>query len=180
MPCPKSLKVFIEKHLPVFYTGVGKINATMVATKCILEEKPDLIINFGTAGSNSINKHTLVDCTKFIERDMNIEELGFELGQTPYEDKELSFLEFASNNPINENKTCGTGDTFVSDMSGLPCDVVDMEAYAIAKCCFLNNVDFVSYKYITDGADEDAATDWLDNCKKASNAFVEIINYYKK
>ena len=67
----------------------------MVATKPS-RRKPDLIINFGTAGSNSINKHTLVDCTKFIERDMNIEELGFELGQTPYEDKELSFLEFAS------------------------------------------------------------------------------------
>jgi adenosylhomocysteine nucleosidase len=81
-------------------------------------------------------------------------------------------------NPINKQLICGTGDTFVSDMTKLPCDVVDMEAYAIAKCCKECNVDFVSFKYVTDGADEDAADDWITNCKRGADAFVQVLQSY--
>jgi adenosylhomocysteine nucleosidase len=174
---PEETQGLLENYFPTFYTGVGKINATMTATRCIIEHNPDLIINFGTGGSKNIVKHTLVDCTKFIQRDMNISELGFEFGVTPYDD-DPPLMEFALDNPINSFKTCGSGDTFVSDMSSVPADVVDMEAYAIAKCCYRNNVDFVSFKYITDGADGDAATDWLENCEKGAAKFLEIIEYY--
>jgi len=175
---PEESQGLVEKYVPTIYTGVGKVNAAMAATKCILECKPDLILNFGTAGSHTVKKHTLVDCTNFIQRDMHIKELGFEFGVTPYEDEHLSRLEFSNENPINKRLTCGTGDTFVSNIEELPCDVVDMEAYAIAKCCFQNNVDFVSFKYITDGADGDAANDWLENCKKGADEFVKVLHYY--
>jgi len=63
-------------------------------------------------------------------------------------------------------------------MSNTPYDVVDMEAYAIAKCCYECDVDFVSFKYITDGANDDAASDWNENCKKGAVAFVEILKKY--
>ena len=109
---------------------------------------------------------------------MHIKELGFDFGVTPYEDGNTSLLEFPLDNPINKQLTCGTGDTFVSDMTNLPCDVVDMEAYAIAKCCHECGVDFVSFKYITDGANEDAASDWLENCKNGASAFVEVLKKY--
>ena len=55
------------------------------------------------------------------------------------------------------------------------CDVVDMEAYAIAKACHLAGVDFVSYKYITDGANENAAEQWLANCKKGAAKFYDVL-----
>jgi|TARA_R110000824_G_scaffold65189_1_gene169981 adenosylhomocysteine nucleosidase len=175
---PEESQGLVESYVPTIYTGVGKVNAAIAATKCIVEYNPDLILNFGTAGSHTIQKHTLVDCTKFIQRDMHIKELGFELGVTPYEDEDTSVLDFPNKNPINKMLTCGTGDTFVSDMEKIPCDVVDMEAYAIAKCCFQNGVDFVSFKYITDGADDDAANDWMENCKKGSTAFIQILQHY--
>ena len=174
---PEEAQGLLEKYFPTFYTGVGKVNAAMTATRCIIEHNPDLIINFGTAGSKNIKKHTLVDCTKFIQRDMDIKELGFEFGVTPY-DEVPSILEFKSKNPLNTFSTCGSGDTFVSDMSKVPADVVDMEAYAIAKCCYQNDVDFVSFKYITDGADGEAANDWLENCEKGAKEFLKIIEYY--
>lgn len=37
----------IEK---IYYTGIGKINSARATTQLILEEKPDLILNVGTAG----------------------------------------------------------------------------------------------------------------------------------
>ena len=38
-----------------------------------------------------------------------------------------------------------------------------MEAYALAKVCHLRGIPFVSFKYITDGADEQAHEDWEAN-----------------
>ena len=172
---PEETQGLIEEYVPTYYTGVGKVNAAMTAMKSIIDYNPDLIINFGTAGSSKVPKDTLIDCTNFIQRDMHVKELGFDLGVTPFEDKDTSLLSFETENPINKRLTCGTGDTFVNDMSNTPYDVVDMEAYAIAKCCYECDVDFVSFKYITDGANDDAASDWNENCKKGAVAFVEIL-----
>ena len=54
------------------------------------EVLPDLVINYGTAGSRKIKKKTLVDCTKFIQRDMDVTGLGFMRGETPFEQDHLS------------------------------------------------------------------------------------------
>ena len=66
-------------------------------------------------------------------------------------------------NPIGRNATCGTGDCFVEDKSQYYGEVVDMEAYALAKVCYNYDVPFISFKYITDGADEQAHEDWEAN-----------------
>ena len=71
--------------------------------------------------------------------------------------------------------SCGTGDSFVTSGDGITTDVVDMEAYAIAKVCYLNKVDFVSYKYITDDGDAD---DWKRNCNKGIKEFKKVLRYY--
>ena len=42
----------------------------------------------------------------------------------------------------------------------IPADVVDMEAYAIAKACEKHGVEFVCWKYISDQANQDAHNDW--------------------
>ena len=158
---------------PVVYSGVGKVNAALTAAKVIEQYNPNLIINFGTAGSHAVDPHTLVDCNKFIQRDMHVKELGFDFAVTPFEEGVPTVLEFSSSG--NMNMTCGTGDNFVAASGELGCDVVDMEAYAIAKACHLAGVDFVSYKYITDGADDDAAAQWQENCKKGAEKFLELL-----
>lgn len=152
----------------VLYTGVGKVNATLKLTRKLGKFGGHIpyerIINYGTAGSRKIKKKTLVDCTKFVQRDMDVTGLGFMRGETPFEKEPPLMLEVYSDfNPIGRNATCGTGDSFVEDKSQYYGEVVDMEAYALAKVCWTYDVPFISFKYITDGADEQAHEDWESN-----------------
>ena len=153
----------------VIYTGVGKVNATYKLTthfgKYGSHIPPKLIINYGTAGSRKIKKKSLVDCTKFVQRDMDVTGLGFMRGETPFEDDVPLMLDFGitEHNPIGRRATCGSGDSFVEDRTQYYGEVVDMEAYALAKVCYLQEIPFVSFKYITDGADEQAHEDWENN-----------------
>ena len=54
-------------------------------------------------------------------------------------------------------------------------DVVDMEAYALAKVCQQERLTFCSVKYITDGADASANNTWAENLPKAAAAFAQIL-----
>ena len=153
----------------VLYTGVGKVNAAIRLQQRFGKYGShipyDKVINYGTAGSRKIKKKTLVDCTKFVQRDMDVTGLGFMRGETPFDQNppviiQQQNIEF---NPIGRNATCGTGDNFVEDKTNYYGEVVDMEAYALAKVCYLYDVPFISFKYITDGADEQAHEDWEAN-----------------
>ena len=52
-------------------------------------------------------------------------------------------------------------------------DVVDMEAYAIAKICKKENIKFRCFKFISDEANEYAKIDWIENCRKGAALFSE-------
>ena len=152
----------------VLYTGVGKVNATYKLTTHFGKYGSyipySMVINYGTAGSRKIKKKTLTDCTSFIQRDMDVTGLGFMRGETPFE-KDIPFVipSKCNFNPIGRNATCGSGDNFVEDRTQYYGEVVDMEAYALAKVCYMRDVPFISFKYITDGADEQAHEDWEAN-----------------
>jgi len=160
-------------------TGVGKVNATYHLTKRLLVDRSinydariNLVINYGTAGSRKIKKKTLVDCTKFVQRDMDVTGLGFLRGETPFEKEPPVIIDFSHyKNPIGRNATCGTGDCFVEDKTQYYGEVVDMEAYSLAKICWEQKIPFVSYKYITDGADEQAHEDWEANLASGIEEF---------
>jgi|TARA_Y100000593_G_scaffold61593_1_gene114142 adenosylhomocysteine nucleosidase len=169
------------KDYEVLYTGVGKVNATFELTRKFGKYGSyipyDMVINYGTAGSRKIKKKTLVDCTKFIQRDMDVTGLGFMRGETPFEQDppfviQQQNIEF---NPIGRNATCGSGDNFAEDKSQYYGEVVDMEAYALAKVCYLYDIPFISFKYITDGADEQAHEDWEKNLADGIEVFKEKI-----
>ena len=147
------------------YTGVGKINATYNLKKIIDKFKPNEIINFGTAGSTSKNLKGIVECTKFYQRDMDVTALmNLKIGQTPFDD---------INEIINSNDgySCGSGDNFVTGPITIKVDVVDMEAYALAKICKLESINFRCFKFISDNANESASNDWMKNCEKGAKLF---------
>jgi adenosylhomocysteine nucleosidase len=50
-----------------------------------------------------------------------------------------------------------------------------MEAYALAKVCFVYDVDFISFKYITDNANESSPKDWEVNCSDGIEVFKEKV-----
>jgi adenosylhomocysteine nucleosidase len=49
-----------------------------------------------------------------------------------------------------------------------------MEAYALAKVCWLEGAEFACVKYVTDGADHAAAADWQSNVHKAAGEFLSL------
>ena len=150
----------------VYFTGVGKINAASTTEQLIKDNKPKLIINYGTAGSINPNINGLVQVTGFVDRDMDARPLNFKLGQTPYE-KEVMLG--------TSDVVCGTGDTFATSKPKIDCDIVDMEAYAIAKTCKKYSTEFLCYKYISDSADSDASEDWIKNVAKGCKLFREEV-----
>ena len=148
-----------------YHTGVGKINATYNLKKIIDKYKPNEIINFGTAGSVNKDLSGIVECTKFYQRDMDVSPLiNLKIGQTPFDD---------INEIINSNDgySCGSGDNFVTKKNEINVDVVDMEAYALAKVCKLENITFRCFKFISDNADEAASNDWVKNCENGAKLF---------
>jgi adenosylhomocysteine nucleosidase len=138
------------------------------------------VINVGTAGSAKFPTHSVVECTRFLQRDMDVRPLGFQIGETPFDSAALS--EIAVERKFRElpEARCGSGDNFETmkadeaRAAGLDCDVVDMEAFALAKVCALEKIEFASVKYITDGSDHKAAGDWKDNVSKAAQIFGDL------
>jgi adenosylhomocysteine nucleosidase len=165
----------------ILYTGVGKVNATYKLTERLTDynyTKPKLVINYGTAGSRKSPIGELVDCTKFIQRDMDVTGLGFMKHQTPYESPNDMVIRCTPEfNPIGKNYTCGTGDSFVENIEkgDSNIDVFDMEAYALAKVCRYYEVPFISFKYITDNVDEHSPKEWEENCSDGIGEFRERV-----
>mgnify|MGYP006129916975 CR=1 FL=1 len=152
-----------------YHTGVGKINATYNSLKLINIYRPKIVINYGTVGAINTSLKGVIECTKFYQRDMDVRNLNFELGETPYDKmKEIITSDLGY--------SCGSGDSFVNKKIDMNIDVVDMEAYAIAKVCKLENIKFKCFKYISDNADKNADTDWKENLKIASKAFSNFID----
>lgn len=162
---------------PVLFTGLGKVNAAYRLTRRLTEERAagrkPLVVNFGTAGSRCYPTGTVVACRRFVQRDMDVRELGFGLGVTPFEDtpSQLEFGEIFRGLP---HAVCATADRFETLDHAPEWEVIDMEAYALAKVCTLEGVDFACAKFITDGADASASNDWQANLPRAAEAFVAL------
>ena len=176
--CQEESNNLIEKlGVEIVYTGIGKINATYHLTKILTQKKienklPKYVINIGSCGSRKFKKGQLVACNQFIQRDIDCGKLGI----TPREE-ELYIIEHKKFINDLEYGVCGTGDNFATK----PCkiqevDLCEMEGYALAKVCKLENIDFISIKYITDGLDEDGYNDWDNNVLDSATSFYNYLN----
>tara|TARA_R110002020_G_scaffold55309_2_gene153593 strand:+ start:16633 stop:17214 length:582 start_codon:yes stop_codon:yes gene_type:complete len=167
----------LEDEMPhlkenVLITGVGKINATFKLTKALLDNREiTKVINIGTAGSMSTkNLGTVVRCTSFVQGDIDCEELGFLTTQTPNE-KEFDVINFGGG-----GCTCSTQDKFVTKVPRHICDIVDMEAYSLAKVCKILSKEFYCYKFISDivGVELQGET-WESNKSNGTFLFEKIL-----
>lgn len=164
----------------IIYTGIGKVNAAHALTRELTLRRyegrlPARGVNLGTAGSRCFRTGDLIACHQFIQRDMDVTPLGFAHGETPYEsipsmlDVPVLFTDLKSG-------ICGSGDSFVTGDLAIDCQVLDMEAYALAKVCHMEVVPFAAVKYITDGADAEAAEHWPERLRHAAEAFAGFVH----
>ena len=162
----------------LLFTGIGKVNAAFHLTRHILRQKPSLIINLGSAGSNAFQRGEVVCCTQFVQRDMDVTGLGFRKYETPLSGQEPQ-LEYGLKLHGLPQGICGTGDSFEMAHACSDYNVLDMEAYPLAWIAMQENIPFLCLKYISDGADGMAAEDWTVQVHHAAVAFRRIIDRLK-
>ena len=153
----------------VFFTGIGKVNAAITAATLIERYHPKRVFNFGTAGGITTARGGIYKCTEFSQRDLI---LGAAIDGTQAEElcRPLIFG--------TDGYKVSTGDNFVTDTHSVNSDIVEMEAFAIAKACKIAEVEFICYKYISDMANEDAANHFIDHVQKGEDYYLEILKQY--
>jgi adenosylhomocysteine nucleosidase len=156
----------------VIYTGVGKVNAASATTLALLALRPQLVINYGTAGKIAHIHNGLVEVSDVIQRDMAAMPLA-PRGRTPFS-PDMDRLSSRHGSVV-----CGTGDSFVTSIDPWlvenNIDIVDMELFAIAHVCQRHGVPWRAFKFITDAADENAADHWNENVANGEDLFWDVM-----
>ena len=179
MALPQESRGLLERAgANLLYTGVGKVNAASTMARRLAEmrctgDPVPLVVNLGTAGSRSVPAHSLVACNRFSQRDMDASGFGFAAGVTPF-DATPSVIEFPPVFAQLPQLLCSTADSFATHRHSIDGDVVDMEAFALARVCVAENVRFACAKYITDGADSDSAAHWEAALDAAARGFAGL------
>jgi adenosylhomocysteine nucleosidase len=167
--------------LPVLFSGVGKVNATIAAMKSISLGFNN-IINIGSSGSSVFPVNEVIKVGLFFQ-DIDCTPLC-KYGETLFE-KDNKFINFDNSNSFS----CFTTDYFYDQHQISKynynylemiknCSVYDMESYSIAKVCKLNEVNFTCFKWVSDNGESDS---WERNCKIGFEKTKEIIqNEFKK
>ena len=161
--------------ITVVYTGVGKVNAAIMATKTLPLYNPEdtIVYNYGSAGSKVLVKNLLYKCTRFQQSDMDARPLVDSIGITPY-DEEIypsisNIIEFDEE---LSGYLCSTADRFQENPSA---PIVDMEAYSIAKVCKIFGFDFVAYKFVSDDGNAD---EWEQNHMNGADLFMRVLDVH--
>ena len=155
----------------IAYVGVGKVNAAINGAKALQKCEVDTVINYGTAGAVRPGISGLCEVTSFFQRDMDARPLGFPLGETPFE----AGTEIDLGRP---GYTIGTGDSFAERTPELVTDLVDMEAYSLAKLAASFGKHFFCFKFVSDQADKNAAADWDMSVGIGADLFVEHLTKF--
>ena len=154
-------------------TGVGKVNATFAITQLLSEDIVSAVINLGTAGTTLPElQGKIINSTKFFQRDMDVTALGVPKYHTLYEDIAHTTGERVDAFPEYD---CYTSDSFVTDTGDDVFPVIEMEAYAIAKVCGRFDVPFISLKYISDGANQEAADTWVNSLTNVQTHLLDAL-----
>ena len=178
--------------------GIGKVFAAMCAQTMILQYSVSEIINVGVAGTlcKELGLLDIAISTAVVEHDMDTSPLGDPVGlisginviEMPACNRLVNqFAKIATEN--KKNFVCGviaSGDQFIGNKEkkafihntfrAIACE---MEGAAIGHVCYVNNVDFVIIRAISDNADDTAgAMEYPELCRHAAEQSQQILQAY--
>ncbi len=162
-----------EEEVQVGYlrTGIGKVKSAFYLTEAINGAQPDLVVNVGTAGTVRHQVGDIFVCRHFVDRDMQ-KLAGFDM-ECEIDSAELLARKGYCLHWPGEG-ICNTGDTFLTELSDVKGDVVDMEAYAQALVCRAKNTPFIAVKYVTDIIGQNSVKHWEDKLADARKGLGEF------
>lgn len=163
-----------EVQVGYLRTGIGKVKSAYYLTDALNRLQPDLVVNIGTAGTVGHRVGDIFVCRRFVDRDLQkVRGLGMDcrLDVSGLLEEKGYCLHWQGMDGV-----CNTGDSFLTELTDVEGDVVDMEAYAQAWVCRAKGVPFVAVKYVTDVIGLNSVQHWenkLSDARRALEAFFE-------
>jgi len=160
---------------PIYQVGIGKINSAMNMVNLIHEHQPDLVINFGSCGNLKNNKVGEVMEVGTVYNNIDVRPFA-EYGCTPETAHcEIKLSESGINcfttDQIYDNTRSDYAEKYLEMIK--KCDIVDMECYSLAYVCKMFNIEFKSYKWVSDDGNIDS---WEENAAVGFENFKKILN----
>jgi adenosylhomocysteine nucleosidase len=149
--------------IPILAVGVGKVNAAQRMTQIILEEEPDVVVNFGSCGN--LKDYKIGDVLK-VGTVIN----DFETYGLTNEEREIVIDENADVKLFTTDHFYQPFENYSSwfNQNINKCDLVDMEGFALAKVCKDFDIPFHSFKWVSDDGNPDH---WMENAAIGYNNF---------
>lgn len=175
--------------------GVGKVAAAICAQTMILKYQPSAVINVGVAGGIGENIHIgdIVVSSGLVQHDMDTTAIGDEKGlisglniiTIPASNRLVDLVVSTAREIYGEGVHVGviaTGDQFISSGDKLKdialefkASACEMEGGSIAQVCYINHIDFVVIRAISDNADEAANIDFAAFAISSAHKTAELI-----
>lgn len=151
---------FLRSRIDPLMTGVGPVEAAIVLTRTLAkleeeDERPDLVVSLGSAGSNRLEQTEVYQVSSVAYRDMDASPLGFEKGRTPFLDLPAA-VELPLRIPGVPAASLSTGANIVSGPAyqSIGADMVDMETFAVLRACHAFNLPLIGLRGISDGRED--------------------------
>ena len=172
LECEK-ITVPFEGEVKYLQMGIAKMQASVSAAEAIAAEKPDMVMNIGTAGTFRHKVGDIVVCRKFIDRDLVKVKIPEIIDYIDLSSETLPAFQKLAEMPVGE---CSTGDTFVTSAGEMDSDVCDMESFCIAYICKKHKIPFVSVKVVSDVVGSNSVKDWQEASNEAIKKLQNFFN----
>jgi predicted 5'-methylthioadenosine/S-adenosylhomocysteine nucleosidase len=168
----------------VLVTGVGKaVAAATLARRLAGSDQPSLVVNVGTAGALDVALRGVVEVGYVTQHDFPY--VAIEVLAGPV-DRAYRLSADAAPQPVRVvpagATVLATGDMFVADpvraaeVAAAGASLVDMEGFAYAAACASFGVPLRCVKAVSDAADEEAGSSWLDMIDGCAQALGEWVD----
>lgn len=147
----KPFKLYKKNNTLLAITGIGKTNASFVASSLLSTNKVSKVINLGFVGAYGDFKiGDLVVVKEALYHDFDLQLFNYELGQVPglptkYQSNNNDLLKFSD----LKSSVLYTGDYFMTKKIIINA-IADMEATAIFQVGYRLNIDVLSLKVVSD------------------------------
>ena len=150
----------LRSRIQPLMTGVGPVEAAIMLSRELTRleasgKLPDLVVSLGSAGSRNLEQTEIYQVSSVAYRDMDASPLGFEKGRTPFLDHP-AVMPLPLRIPGIPEASLSTGGNIISGAAydRVAADMVDMETFAVLRCCQLFGAPLIGLRGISDGKEE--------------------------
>ena len=148
--------------IPIFLTGIGKVNAAITTTNLINEYNPDIVVNFGSCGN--LKNYKIGEVLEVGTVINDLDTLGY------YSPASIKLNQSKIKCLTTDHMYDSSHDNYVKSYIDKvnECDIIEMELFSIAKSCKIAGKTLYSYKWVSDDGSND---EWLENAKAGFDNF---------